>query len=93
MAETRSQAGMHRYSEDFVAQVCHTALRRFWMLTGGEPAWPHWHDLTDEEREAAREAVRLARAGTLPDRAGTFRDRDASQLAYQIVVALTAVAT
>jgi hypothetical protein len=93
VAEPRPHARMHRYDDELVAQVCYDALRRFRILTGDGPAPPPWHKLASERRENAREAVRLARTGVLPETAGTLTDRDASQLTYQIVVALTAVAS
>ena len=93
VAEPRPHTRMHRYDDELVAQVCYDALRRFRILTGDGPDPPPWHELASERREAERETVRLARAGILPDRTGTLQDRDASQLTYQIVVALTAVAT
>lgn len=90
MTEPRSQTGMHRYDEEFVAQVIHDAVRRFWILAGGERL-PPWPGLSQAQREAAIEAVREARRGAVPTRDGTLAERDVKQMVYQMIVALTDV--
>lgn len=65
------RAGMHRYSDEQVAQVCHqaiTGLQEIHQQMGGETPSPcgRFIDLVADLRMAAVEGVRNARNGSIP---------------------------
>lgn len=55
------RAGVHRYDEVLVAQVCHAARRELRIRTGNPDPGP-WENLNPAERDTMTEAVTVARA-------------------------------